>query len=298
MEKLAENRQEQNDQTTKSPDLLVGSILREAREKLGMSIEDIAVQTKLAPRQIQALEAEDLSKLPELAFVRGFIRSYAKILRLDVRDLLNTFDETNKGLAGFAPPSVGVPYSDGSGVYKQNLIWLGLGILLFVLAIIFAVKNYTDPVTKTRGQQDASSVSASNSTQDAGAESILDQTKTQGKVKLHPNSVEFKPFNLSSIEPINLSETPAIIPLDSPLNPGELHVEFDEESRLEVKDRDGNILTYMIYEPGSDDVINGNMPFSVLIGHAATSRLYFENQEVDLAPHTNSLTDVAHVMLE
>jgi len=45
MEKLAENRQEQNDQTTKSPDLLVGSILREAREKLGMSIEDIAVQT-------------------------------------------------------------------------------------------------------------------------------------------------------------------------------------------------------------------------------------------------------------
>ena len=296
MEKTTENNQEQNDQITESPPLSVGSILREAREKLGMSIEDVAVQIKLAPRQIEALEADDLSKLPELAFVRGFIRSYAKILRLDVEGLLSTFHETNKDSAALPPPSVGVPYPDITNtVQKQNLIWAGLGVLLAVLAVIFAVKNYTDPIPRSGDQQGASEVSTSESAPDTGDEPVLAQTQVQKKTKAKSDSVEAKPSNPSSVA---LPETPVIIPLDLPPNPGELHVEFDGESWLEVKDRDGYILISKLYEPGSDDVISGNMPFSVLIGHASTSRLYFENQEVDLIPHTRSLTDVAHLTLE
>ncbi|MDX8385714.1 MAG: DUF4115 domain-containing protein [Gallionella sp.] len=303
MKKTAENSQKQNDQTTEHPALSVGSILRETREKLGMSIEDVAAQIKLAPRQIEALEADDLSKLPELAFVRGFIRSYAKILRLDAQDLLSSFHEINKESAELAQPSVDVPYPEGNGVQKQNLIWSGLGILLAVLAIIFAVGNDTDPVSQTGDKQEASAVSASGisaskPTQDTGTKPVLAQTKAQKKVKAKPTSVETKPSKQSIVTPINSPETPAIIPLDLPPNPGELHVEFDGESWLEVKDRDGYILVSRLYEPGSDGVINGNMPFSVLVGQASNSRLYFKNQEVDLLPHTRTLTDVAHLTLE
>jgi cytoskeleton protein RodZ len=61
----------------------LGNILREAREKLGLSVADVAGQIKFAPRQIEALEAEDFKRLPEAAFLRGFVRSYAKILHLD-----------------------------------------------------------------------------------------------------------------------------------------------------------------------------------------------------------------------
>jgi len=298
MEEITENSQNQKNQTTESPVVSVGTILREAREKFGMSIEDVAVQIKLAPRQIEALEADDLSKLPELAFVRGFIRSYAKILRLDVEDLLSTFHATNKGSVELQPPSVGVPYPDGNEAQKQNLMWSGLGILLAVLAIIFAVKNYTDPVSKTGDQQDASSVSVSQATQDTVAEPVLAKTHTEKKVDSKSTSVKTKPSSLSSAISSDSPDVPEIIPLDLPPNPGEVHVEFDEESWVEIKDRDGYILTSRIYEPGSDDVIKGNMPFSVLIGHATTSRLYFKKQEVDLAPHTRSHTGVAHLTLE
>lgn len=298
MEEKTESSQEQNDQATESPPLSVGTVLRETRENLGMSVEDVAVQIKLAPRQIEALEADDLSKLPELAFVRGFIRSYAKILRLDGEELLSSFHETKKDSVGQPPPAVGVPYPDTSAVQKQNLIWAGLGILLAVLAVIFAVKNYTDPVPRSVDQQDAPEVSASKPVSGAGEEPVLAQTQAQKKIKAKSDSVEVKPSKLSSIKPAEAPEAPVIVPLDLPPNPGELHVEFDEETWLEVKDRDGYILVSKIYEPGSDDVVNGNMPFSVLIGHASTSRLYFNKQEVDLVPYTRKLTDVAHLTLE
>ena len=61
-------------------------MLREARERLGLSVADVAAQIKFAPRQIEALEADDFKHLPEAAFLRGFVRSYAKILQSGCAD--------------------------------------------------------------------------------------------------------------------------------------------------------------------------------------------------------------------
>ena len=60
-----------------------GGALREAREKLGLSVADVSNRLKFAPRQIEALEADDFARLPEIAFVRGFMRSYAKLLQIE-----------------------------------------------------------------------------------------------------------------------------------------------------------------------------------------------------------------------
>src|SRR5512141_3215216 len=68
---------------TKHPVLDVGLTLREARESQGMSVHDVAERIKFAPKQIEALEANDFGHLPEPAFLRGFVRSYARTLQLD-----------------------------------------------------------------------------------------------------------------------------------------------------------------------------------------------------------------------
>lgn len=65
--------------TTSAP----GALLREARERAGLSQEDIASKLKLAPRQIVAIESGDWNALPERTFTRGFMRSYARIVGLD-----------------------------------------------------------------------------------------------------------------------------------------------------------------------------------------------------------------------
>ncbi|MDB5960633.1 MAG: hypothetical protein JWP59_1927 [Massilia sp.] len=60
-----------------------GKILAAQREAMGWTVEQVADQLKLAVRQVVALEAGDSAALPGPAVVRGFVRAYAKIVRLD-----------------------------------------------------------------------------------------------------------------------------------------------------------------------------------------------------------------------
>ncbi|WP_039785354.1 helix-turn-helix domain-containing protein [Herbaspirillum huttiense] len=64
--------------------VLPGAALAAARQKKGWTIEQAASLVKLAPRQIMAIEADNYAALPGLAVARGFVRSYAKVLGLDV----------------------------------------------------------------------------------------------------------------------------------------------------------------------------------------------------------------------
>jgi cytoskeleton protein RodZ len=60
-----------------------GRTLAAQREAMGWTVEQVADQLKLAVRQVVALEAGDYASLPGAAVVRGFVRAYAKIVKLD-----------------------------------------------------------------------------------------------------------------------------------------------------------------------------------------------------------------------
>ncbi|MEO7496995.1 MAG: RodZ domain-containing protein [Massilia sp.] len=65
-----------------------GQILAAQREAMGWSVEQVADQLKMAVRQVIALEAGDYAALPGSAVVRGFVRAYAKIVKLDPAPLV------------------------------------------------------------------------------------------------------------------------------------------------------------------------------------------------------------------
>lgn len=65
-----------------------GTALRAARELHGWTVDQVASHLKLAPRQVLALETDDYAALPGMPIVRGFIRSYAKLLKIDASPLL------------------------------------------------------------------------------------------------------------------------------------------------------------------------------------------------------------------
>ncbi|MGK5024016.1 helix-turn-helix domain-containing protein [Janthinobacterium sp. RB2R34] len=67
---------------------MAGAQLKAQREALGWPVEQVAEQLKLAPRQVVALEEGDMAALPNLAVVRGFVRAYAKVVRLDAAPLV------------------------------------------------------------------------------------------------------------------------------------------------------------------------------------------------------------------
>ena len=60
-----------------------GAMLAAARARAGLSIDAVAQQLKLGVRQVQAIEEDNFAALPGRTFVRGFVRNYARLLKLD-----------------------------------------------------------------------------------------------------------------------------------------------------------------------------------------------------------------------
>jgi cytoskeleton protein RodZ len=69
----------------------VGAALRRIRESQGISLQRIAAATKLAPSALEAIERDDLGRLPGGIFTRAFVRAYAKELGADPERTLETF---------------------------------------------------------------------------------------------------------------------------------------------------------------------------------------------------------------
>ena len=69
-----------------------GQILASKRAEWELSVAEVAGHLNLSPDTIEAIEADEYSKLPGTTFIKGYIRSYAKLLQLDVENLMGNID--------------------------------------------------------------------------------------------------------------------------------------------------------------------------------------------------------------
>lgn len=112
-----------------------GKTLQSQREAMGWSVEQVADQLKLAPRQVVALEAGDYASLPSPAVTRGFVRAYAKLLRIDAAPLvakieMNMPPEAQAGATASIPRREQRPASFSQSRFpiggKRNKVPVGL----------------------------------------------------------------------------------------------------------------------------------------------------------------------------
>jgi len=310
MEQLHENNAEQADNATSTPSSSLGMRLREAREHLGLSVADAAYQTKLAPRQIEALEADDFKKLPEMTFVRGFVRSYAKTLNLDAQPLLATLPQAKEVSAQLTPVSVEVLFPDAYSSQRQNRIWLGAALLLVVSGGAFLVWHYITPDTKAKTTQ----VEKVTTIQTEPQFALPDRTQAvpvsavpEVNVIALSAASAVQPLSgaaqssVSAAKPMSLpqaqSTKPAVQP-DVVPHVSKLRFEFDEDSWVEIRDKDDKVLSSQVNPRGSELRLNGSAPFSLVIGHSASVRLYHRGKQVDLTPYISPSSEVARLTLE
>ncbi len=116
----------------------VGPQLRHAREKLGLTVKDVAEQTRISSRYIEAIEAGDFSVLPGRTYAVGFARNIAKVVELDegdvaamVRAELNTAGPLNEERRQTYQP--GDPARAPSG----RLVWFSIIAIVLLLAGLF-----------------------------------------------------------------------------------------------------------------------------------------------------------------
>ncbi|MBR7794264.1 helix-turn-helix domain-containing protein [Undibacterium sp. FT147W] len=72
-----------------------GARLAAARNASGWTVDQVATQLKITRHQILAIEADDYNALPAPAIVRGFVRAYAKLLKLDSAPLLELMPDVH-----------------------------------------------------------------------------------------------------------------------------------------------------------------------------------------------------------
>lgn len=77
-----------------------------------------------------------------------------------------------------------------------------------------------------------------------------------------------------------------------------IHLMFGGESWTEVKDGHGRLLLSRINPPGTEQILRGVPPYSLVIGNAVDVKLVYNSKPVDLAPYTNQYGGTARLELE
>jgi len=248
-----------------------GRSLREAREVRGLSIADVVNSIKFSSRQIEAIERNDFAHLPGATFVRGLIRSYAKLLQLDPHPLLAMMDRETVQ----ADNQIHLPKDTGAALPQpgERRSYLPhLALLLTLVAVVIAIATYFDWPSGSGRSKPASA------------------TAVPAAPKPSPYAVQPPATQVEPGQP----EPPKTPPPGPDFR--QLIFVFEEKSWVEVKDATQQVIFAQNNESGTRQVVNGKPPFSLVIGNASHVQLQFEDQQVDLRPHTK--VDVARLTLE
>ena len=119
-----------------------GEMLSSARISWDLTIEDVALNLNLGTDTIRAIEDNDYDKLPGHTFIKGYIRSYAKLLQLDEAEVLDAMEleETvpDTIVKKMNPP----PYSRSRTTTKRKKSGGGFWKWLFILMLLAGVGFY------------------------------------------------------------------------------------------------------------------------------------------------------------
>lgn len=175
-----------------------GGKLRQARERRGISLRQIASSTKIAAAALDALEKNDISKLPGGIFSRAFVRSYAVEVGLDpdetVREFLERFNQE-------PPPSsdsmvAAIPEEEKQFEQRQRqavkALAIGAVLLLVFIAMLFVILRGRSAPAPERPPAAAETAPApapdAAPPPDAGASSVPAALTGPLKLDVHPTS--------------------------------------------------------------------------------------------------------------
>ncbi|MDP2811795.1 MAG: DUF4115 domain-containing protein [Rhodocyclaceae bacterium] len=254
------------------PPELPGRHLREAREARGLSVADVAQVLKFSPRQIETLEADELTALAGgTTFIRGFIRSYAKFLRLDSAPLIMMIEAQ----VPLAPPDVRPPQNMGAAMPPSAMrqIPLLVAAALLVAAVTVGAWHFLGVSGSMRAVTgDGRSVEPA----------IVPEPVSQPQARIEQSDGTD-------------AGTKTVSAMPSP-DDRQLVFVLQEKAWIEVRDAGQQILFTGEYPAGSRQALMGKPPLHLVIGNAARVGLSFDGRPVDLVPHIRA--DVARLTIE
>ena len=286
---------------TNQPVPALGARLAAEREAKGWSIEQVATQLNLAPRQIQALERDDYAALPGMASVRGFIRAYAKLLKLDAAPLIATISPKTVApnetiIVRRALPST--PFSDNRSLSSRrrslpSKLFMAALALLVVLAIVFVGEQMGWPPgiphPLTAALKGLGALPAAEPVVSPVA--TVAQSDDASALAADPIAAAPTPAAPERTAVVSVPETaPVAIASDKPsppVNDG-LVLKLREDSWVEIKLANNSVLISRLVKAGTTESFKITGPVSLTLGNAAGVDTSLRGAPVDLKSATKN----------
>ncbi|CWW74999.1 helix-turn-helix domain-containing protein [Haemophilus influenzae] len=278
-----------------------GEIFRQTREALNLSLEDVAKEITLRPSILEQLENNEfIQKSTPSIFVKGYVRSYAKFLRLPDSVWENiVFAETEKNDLGKNARS-----TRAVNQYSSHNRWIGrLTAIVFVIVIgmtgLWWWQSYQQN-TQERDDLVQSYVASTENNQPATALVTTEESNKSAPETAAPvsqpveitnnvlpeiaqeNSVSLLKNDEKSVSDIQSAvENPSISPT-LPIAKGDLMIEIlTNSSWISVKDNARHVLAQKEYKQGEILTFNGN-EFSLIVGAPSNVRITYKGENYPL----------------
>lgn len=124
----------------------IGATLQRAREAAGYSIADVAERMRLSRRHIENLEAERFDLFPVSVFLRGYLISYARLVRVDAAPLLEAYDRR-----GFGPPQLHSQDTARTTTRGSELTVTVTTLIVIAILIVLSALWWRDQWTENGG---------------------------------------------------------------------------------------------------------------------------------------------------
>lgn len=151
----------------------LGEKLRQAREERGISISEVAEQTRISSLYLKSIEDDNYKPLPGGIFNKGFVKAYAKYVGLDEQEALGDYarlvakhDEVNEGEQPRYRPEVLTDEARTASSMAPTIVFAGIILALMTGGILFVV-NYIqnrpdDPGGSNTASNNRANVTANN----------------------------------------------------------------------------------------------------------------------------------------
>jgi cytoskeleton protein RodZ len=286
-----------------------GAALAAARRAEGLSVVDVATQMRISPRQVEAIEADRYHELPGDVFVRGFIRNYARLLKLDPVPLLHALEPELKRevplraheIAGTLPTA----RRSRKRLWATIIVLVSLGIVAILAATaayewwqLRSAAPFADSPVPAPGSM---ALPPPGSEAAPAAQSIPLAPQTLPDVPRPADPAAVAPTESQSGgegKPAADAVAPAqqqAVPLAA-ADAARIEIQFERESWVEIRERDGKLVFMGTGEAGSARSFEARTPVALVIGNAAGVRIAYNGKPFDLAPH--SARNIARFTLE
>ena len=285
---------------------LPGKRLRDARETSHLSREEVGHHLRLYPSLIKALEEDDYGKLPSPAYICGYLRSYARLLKLDEREIVNAYTKGQLISSALIPENINI--QPGKKVNYAFIKWLGITLLIAALVgaglwlldqpdVLERISSEPQQTTATslpegtderiaQGGESAplSIADAIRDAKEAGPELVTDEPEQQSDAatasEAQDTGVIPDSQQMASATP-SASESEMQGSKNAAGTATVLRLFYRDDSWTEILDRDANRVIYRLVRKGANLTVDAEGPFTILLGNAPAVDVYFKGELFD-----------------